>query len=52
MAIELPDEFKTAINNALADASPIIWTSTGADGQPSLGFFGTTQAYSDHELGI
>ena len=52
MAVELPEEFQTAINNALADACPIMWTSTGADGQPSLAFFGTTQAYSDHELAI
>lgn len=52
MAVELTEEFQTAINNALADACPIIWTSTGADGQPSLGFFGTTQVYSDHEIAI
>ncbi|MBM4411152.1 MAG: pyridoxamine 5'-phosphate oxidase family protein [Chloroflexi bacterium] len=52
MAIELPEEFQTAINNAFTDGFPIIWTSAGANGQPSLAFFGTTQAYSDHEVAI
>ncbi len=52
MAVELTDEFTTAINNALADGCPIIWTSVGAAGQPSLGFFGTTQVYSDHEIAL
>ena len=52
MAVELTEEFHTAINNAFTDGSPIIWTSVGADGQPSLGFFGTTQTYSDHEIAL
>ncbi len=52
MAVELTEEFQTAINNAFTDGCPIIWTSAGANGQPSLAFFGTTQAYSDHEIAI
>lgn len=52
MAVELTEEFQTAINNAFTDGCPIIWTSAGANGQPSLAFFGTTQAYSDHEVAI
>ncbi len=52
MAVELTEEFQTAINNAFTDGCPIIWTSVGANGQPSLAFFGTTQVYSDHELAI
>lgn len=52
MAIELTDEWKQAINNAFTDGCPILWASTGKDGQAVLNFFGTTQAYSDHELAI
>ncbi|MCK9485120.1 MAG: pyridoxamine 5'-phosphate oxidase family protein [Dehalococcoidia bacterium] len=52
MAVSLTEEMRTAINNAFTDGFPIIWATTGADGQPVLGFFGTTQAYSDHEIGI
>lgn len=52
MAVELTEEFQTAINNAFTDGCPIVWTSAGADGQPSLAFFGTTQAYSGHEIAI
>jgi hypothetical protein len=52
VAIELSDEFKQAINNAFTDGCPIVWASTDAGGQASLNFFGTTQAYSDHELAI
>ena len=52
MAIELTEEFQTAINNAFTDGCPIIWTSAGTNGQPSLGFFGTTQTYSPHEIAL
>ncbi len=50
--IQLTDEMQTAINNAFTDGHPIIWATAGTDGQPSLGFFGTTQAYSDHEIAL
>jgi len=52
VAIHLDDDMQTAINNAFTDGCPIIWATAGADGQPSLGFFGTTQAYSDHEIAL
>lgn len=52
MAVELTEEFKTAIDNAFTDGFPIIWTSVTANGQPSLSFFGTTQTYSEHEIAI
>lgn len=52
MAVSLTEEMQTAINNAFTDGFPIVWASAGSDGQPVLGFFGTTQAYSDHEIGI
>ncbi len=50
--IQLPDDLKTAINNAFTDGYVITWTSVGADQQPSSNFFGTSQAFSDHELAI
>ena len=50
--IQLDEEWQTAINNAFTDGCPIIWATSGADGQSSMAFFGTTQAYSDHELAL
>ncbi len=50
--IELDADMQTAINNAFVDGYPIVWGSTGADGQPMATFFGTTQAFSDHELAL
>ncbi|MDP2327364.1 MAG: pyridoxamine 5'-phosphate oxidase family protein [Dehalococcoidia bacterium] len=52
MAIELTDEWKQALNSAFVDGCPILWSSTGSDGQSALNFFGSTQTYSDHQLGI
>ena len=52
MAVSLTEEMQQAINDAFVDGYPIIWSSVGADGQPILTFFGTTQAYSDHEIAI
>lgn len=52
MPVSMPDDMQQAITNAFTDGYPIIWASAGADGQPYLAFFGTTQAYSDHELAI
>ena len=50
--IKLPEEFRAAINNALADNYPTVWTSVDASGQPSSAFFGSAQVMSDHEIGI
>jgi predicted pyridoxine 5'-phosphate oxidase superfamily flavin-nucleotide-binding protein len=50
--IQLNDEMRTAINNALADRAPIMVASVDATGQPSMSFRGSTQAYSDSELAI
>jgi general stress protein 26 len=52
MAVSLTEEMQQAINNAFDDGFPIVWSSVGTDGQPVLSFFGTTQAYSDHEIAI
>ncbi|MGE3857595.1 MAG: pyridoxamine 5'-phosphate oxidase family protein [Dehalococcoidia bacterium] len=50
--IKLDDDMKQAINNAFTDGAPIVWATVGADGQPSLGFFGTTQAFSDDQIAV
>lgn len=50
--IKLDDDMKQAINNAFTDGAPIVWATAGADGQPSLGFFGTTQAFSDDQIAV
>ncbi len=52
MAVALTDEMQEAINSAFTDGFPIVWASVGADGQPVLSFFGTTQAFSERELAI
>ncbi len=52
MAVVLTDEFKTAINNAIADRAPLVLASVDESGQPALSFRGSTQVFSDHELGI
>ncbi len=52
MAVSLTEEMQQAINNAFDDGFPIVWSSVDSDGQPVLSFFGTTQAYSDHEIAI
>jgi hypothetical protein len=52
MAVSLTEEMQQAINSAFDDCFPIVWSSVGTDGQPVLSFFGTTQAYSDHEIAI
>jgi hypothetical protein len=50
--INLTDEMRAAINNALADNYPTMWTSVDESGQPSSAFFGSAQVMSDHEIGI
>lgn len=50
--IELSPEMKAAINDAVANKSPIILAYVDEDGQPSLSFRGSTHAYSDDQLAI
>ncbi|MEX2375308.1 MAG: pyridoxamine 5'-phosphate oxidase family protein [Dehalococcoidia bacterium] len=52
MAVSLNEEMQEAINSAFTDGFPIVWATAGADQQPVLGFFGTTQAFSDHEIAV
>ena len=50
--IELTDEMKQAINSALSDRVPMVVSYVGGDGQPNIGFRGSTQAFSDDQLAI
>jgi general stress protein 26 len=52
VAVALTDDFKTAINNAMADKAPMLLGSVDAGGQPALSFRGSTQVYSDSQLCI
>ena len=48
--IQLTDEMKTAINGALMNRTPVMVASVAPDGQPSISFRGSAQAYSDTQL--
>ena len=50
--LELTDEMQEAINNSLADQHPVIFASTGPDGQPRLGFCGSIHVHSKDQLSI
>ena len=52
MAIQLPDDWKKALNNARIENKTPIWASVEADGQPSIAFYGSTHAHSDHEIAL
>lgn len=50
--LKLSDEIKQAVNGALANGTPIIVAYVDQDGQPSLSFRGSAQAFSDDQLAI
>src|SRR5262245_13046783 len=50
--MKLPQELKDAINNAFTGGKPVLVAYVDEDGQPSLSFRGSTQAYSDSQLAI
>ena len=50
MPLALTDDFKNAINNALADRAPILFAAVDDIGQPALSFRGSAQVYSDREI--
>lgn len=52
MAVNLSDDMKSAINNAMADSAPMVLSSVDPTGQPNLSFRGSTHVYSEHELAI
>jgi hypothetical protein len=50
--LKLPDEMKQLVNNAFDDGFYVVVAYVDHDGQPSLSFRGSTQAYSDNQLAI
>ena len=50
--LKLTDEMKTSVNNAFDDGFYVMVAYVDGDGQPSLSFRGSTQAYSDNQLAI
>ena len=50
--IELTDEMRERLANALQDGCPVIAASVQADGYPKLSFYGSTQVYSADQLAI
>lgn len=50
--IVLTGKMRRAVNAALADGHPVISASVGADGQPSLAFFGSAQVHGDDQLAL
>jgi predicted pyridoxine 5'-phosphate oxidase superfamily flavin-nucleotide-binding protein len=50
--IELTDEMRTRLSNALNDGFPVVAASVEPDGYPKLSFYGSTQVYSEDQLAI
>lgn len=48
----LTDELKEIINGAYGEGFPFILAYVDADGQPSLSFRGSTNTYSDTQIGV
>jgi len=52
MALVLTPEIKSLVNNALANGSPMVLAVVTPQNKPSLSFRGSTQVYSDDQLGL
>jgi hypothetical protein len=52
MPIELGEEIRRHVNGALVSGHPMIVASVDADGRPKLSFRGSTQVFSDDQLGF
>jgi uncharacterized protein GlcG (DUF336 family) len=50
--MKLTDDIKTAINDAYTGGKPIIVAYVDENGQPSLSYRGSSQAYSDNQLAV
>ena len=50
--MKLTDEIKEKVNGALENRTPVIFAYVDENGQASLSFRGSTQAYSDNQLAI
>jgi len=50
--LKLTEEIKEAVNGALLGGAPMLLAYVDPEGQPSLSFRGSTQAYSDDQLAV
>lgn len=50
--IELTDEMREKIGNALDDGFPVVTSSVSPDGQPTIAFYGSTQVFSSDQLAV
>lgn len=50
--IELTDEMRERLSNALADGYPVVAASVESSGYPKLSFFGSAQVYSKDQLAV
>ena len=50
--IVLTEEMRRSVNNALDDGYPVLSSSVGGDGQPSMSFFGSAQVYGDDQMAV
>ncbi|MGE0059061.1 MAG: pyridoxamine 5'-phosphate oxidase family protein [Dehalococcoidia bacterium] len=50
--IQLSDEIKGWVNNAYENRTPMVVVYVDPDGQPSMSFRGTVQAWSDTQLAL
>lgn len=48
--MKLTDEIKAAVNNSFTSGKPILFAYVDPEGQPSLSFRGSAQAYSDNQI--
>jgi len=51
-SLVLTEEVKALVNNALASSNPLVLAVVEPDGKPRLSFRGSTQTYSDDQLGL
>jgi hypothetical protein len=52
MALVLTPEIKSLVNNALTSGSPMLLAVVTPENKPSLSYRGSTQVYSDDQLGV
>ena len=52
MPVVLTPEIKELVNNGLASGNPLLLAAVTSDSKPVLSFRGSTQVYSDGELGL
>jgi uncharacterized pyridoxamine 5'-phosphate oxidase family protein len=50
--VELTEDMRTRLANALADGCPVIAASIEPDGYPKLSFYGSAHVYSSDQLAI